>query len=148
MEKLKNYEELKTGVEYIAPVEQQLWVHLRAASRYWQSDLEFYKEEIAFFRALTEKHLKVLISQKHIDETRNLVLLLDGLEKYRRSIADKNKRHLLQINELFEDDSFVRNMRMLKADHEILEKEFLKFVNQYRYIKRDIFSLIEVSCTP
>ena len=145
MESVKVEKDLKSqrhDERPIGPGEPNLWTHLHALSRHWLSDLEFYEDELAFFRILIDKHLELFIDAKNIVQTRTMVAHVQNLEKRRVTSEQKIRKHLTHIAALTENP-FVQNAQTFKNEHEALETEFLDFVKQYRNVKREVFKLTE-----
>lgn len=143
MQTIKEKKTVKPGERgkgSITPSELNLWTHLHALSQHWLSDLEFYEDELSFFRILIDKHLELFLDQKNIDQTRAIVSQLQQLEKRRVNADQKIKKHLKHISELIENP-FVQNAQAFKAEHESLETEYLDFVMQFRNVKREVFKL-------
>jgi hypothetical protein len=130
------------GEGSVTPVEPNLWVHLHVLSQHWLSDLEFYEDELNFFRILIDKHLELLIDQKNIAHTRTMISHVQNLETRRAEAEQKIRKHLTHISALIVNP-FTQNAQNFKEEHERLESDFLEFVVQYRNVKREVFKLTE-----
>lgn len=120
--------------------EPGLWVHWHALSQQWASDMQYYEDELSFFRILIDRHLKLFMDQKNIVQTRTMVSHLQKLENRRVSTQEKISKHVKDISAVVENP-FAQYARTFKDEHEVLEDEVLEFVKSFRAVKLEVFKL-------
>lgn len=122
--------------------QEEFMVSLYAVTRHWHSDIQFFADELDFFKMLIEKHLVLLIDPKNIDQTRTMVSHVLNLEKERAALEERISIHTEHIASLVENP-FVQNVQDYREEHTRLENDFPAFVKKFRAIKKEVFTLTE-----
>jgi hypothetical protein len=120
------------------------WQELYVLTEHWQSDLEFFKDELSFFQTLFDKYFQYLIAEENIKETKITVALFEAVKAEQTTLNMQVARHLIHISELMKNP-FVQNEPQFRAEHIALETRFVEFVKCFRDFKQKLFSIAERS---
>jgi hypothetical protein len=119
-----------------------LWPSYHAVAKHWKSDVEFFEDELNFFRLLIDKHLTLLIQPENIEHTRAMVTDVTKLENERTQLDQAIDDHIQHIVLLVENP-FAQNAQECKSEHEKLESSVASFVKKFRTVKMEVFKLTE-----
>lgn len=111
-------------------------------SEHWQSDLQFYKDDLHFLYHLIDKYFVWLINEDNLGEMRNLSSRLSETSRNCDRLLEKTSKHLTHLSELI-DDPFKYDSHKFRSEHEELENEITSFVKKFREIKKETFIDIE-----
>jgi hypothetical protein len=111
-------------------------------SEHWQSDLQFYKDDLHFLYHLIDKYFVWLINEDNLGEMRNLSSKLSETSRNCDRLLEKTSKHLTHLSELI-DDPFKYDSHKFRSEHEELENEITSFVKKFREIKKETFIDIE-----
>jgi hypothetical protein len=111
-------------------------------SENWQSDLQFYKDDLHFLYHLIDKYFVWLINEDNLGEMRNLSSRLSETSRNCDRLLEKTSKHLTHLSELI-DDPFKYDSHKFRSEHEELENEITSFVKKFREIKKETFIDIE-----
>jgi hypothetical protein len=117
---------------------QQLYV----LTEHWQSDLQFYKDDLRFLHHLVDKYFIWLTHLDNLDEMRNLATNLSETSKNCDGLLEKTAKHRTHLGELI-DDPFKYDSQKLRSEHEQLENEIAFFVKKFWKVKKDTFAVSE-----
>ena len=121
------------------PTENE-WRKLFALTGHWQSDLQFFSDELDFLRTLVDKHFSTLMREEHIESTKSTVSQLGKLENRRSNFEQKISRHYHHLAALIEDP-FPHDAQTYREEHQKLEAAMADFVKDFRQVKRAVFQL-------
>jgi hypothetical protein len=119
-----------------------LWPSYHAVAKHWKSDVQFFEDELNFFRLLIDKHLALLIEPGNIEQTRAIVTDITKLENERTKLDQAIDHHIQHIVLLVENP-FAQNAQECKSEHEKLESSVASFVKKFRTVKMEVFKLTE-----
>lgn len=111
-------------------------------SRHWESDLEFFRIETAFLHQLLDDYFVQLLSPEHMEELKKSSQKLFELEKEESSVRQQITTHMKQI-ELAAESIIPEDAEKLVEDQATIESLLLKLINDYRDVKKDMFTLVE-----
>lgn len=111
-------------------------------AEHWRSDLDFYLDELNFFRALLDKYLLILIDEKRIDSTRHLVAGLKQFERERLTLESEVKHHMSQLTNLIQNP-FAQESQVSLKMHAKLESAVTDFMKSFKAVKKEVFTLSE-----
>jgi hypothetical protein len=111
-------------------------------SRHWGSDLEFFKIETAFFHRLLDDYFVRLLSPEYFENLKKTSSKLFQLEKDENEVRRQLNDHLKQL-ELTAENIIPEDLEELSAAHSRLESSVIRFINEYREVKKDLFDLVE-----
>jgi hypothetical protein len=131
--------QVKTNID--DPVVQD-WKHMFVIAEHWKSDLDFFVDELNFFRKLLDKYLFTLIDEKHIGDTLPLVTSLKQFEKKRIELERKVNAHLTKLTDLVQNP-FAQDSQLSMDLHSKLEGSMVDFAKNFRSLKKEVFRLSE-----
>lgn len=127
-----------------ADPEEGYWRGLFAVSEHWKADLQFFRDELNFFRVLIDRYFLPLIQRNNMDDTRLLVSSLAKLDTQRSKLDQKVAEHLQHLTNLMESP-FAHNAQEYKAEHAGLEKLMARFVKDFRGEKQEAFRMADIA---
>jgi len=142
---MKNVKPQKSPSESsVTPVDklQESWAKVYPVVEHWQSDMKFFEDELRFLHLLVDKYFMGLIKEKNISKTRVLAKKLFGMEPRRKNLDQQLTKHMLHIQEIFENP-FSHDSHVFEVEHVELEKEVSMFIKDFRAIKREAFAIID-----
>ena len=78
------------------------WEQLYALTEHWQSDLQFYRDEIFFLRDLFSKYFMLMVEEDMIQSVKTGVEVISTLENRCASLTVSVNDHLRHLDELME----------------------------------------------
>ena len=118
------------------------WGELYVLTEHWQSDLEFYGDEIKFLQNLMSKYFLQLVQEENAEHLQDLVGRLLGIDKSHVSLKDKTIQHLSHLVEVVKDSNSSQGQQF-RDEHADLEDGFTIFVNDFKTLKKDVFKVTE-----
>ena len=118
------------------------WEQLYVITEHWQSDQEFYADEIRFMQDLISKYFMLLVKEESSARLQQLTSRMLAIDKDHRLLKIKTTRHLTHIAGLAKN-SFVHDEQEFRNEHASLEDLFVKFVNDFKALKKDVFKVTE-----
>ena len=118
------------------------WEQLYAITEHWQSDLEFYGDEIRFMQDLISKYFMLLVKEESSEHLQNLVSRMLAIDKQHGALKDRTAGHMGHIVDLIQN-SFAHDEQRFRDEHGGLEDEFVKFVNDFKALKKEVFKVTE-----
>ncbi len=117
------------------------WQQLYVICENWESDLEFFENEIGFFRELMGRYFFILLED--YGKIRTLSEGLDALESERQVILNDLKHHMRHLRDLY-SSPFVMADQAYLEEHKKLEAAFANYVKRFRRGKKVLFRNMEV----
>ena len=111
-------------------------------ARCWASDLDFFKIETDFLYRLLDDYRTRLTDYEHIDELRLMCTRLLKLEDDEVMIDELLTTQLKQF-ELMSEDIIPDDVETLVVNQVKLENLTAGLTNEYRKVKKDLFSLVK-----
>ena len=118
------------------------WEQLHVITEHWQSDLEFYGDEIKFMQNLISKYFMLLVKEESSEHLQHLVSRMLIIDKNHGSLKDQASKHLSHIAEAVKN-SFSQDGQEFRSEHADLEDEFTNFVKDFKALKKDVFTVTE-----
>jgi hypothetical protein len=109
------------------------WYALVREARQWQSDLDFYAEELSFMKHLAEKYL--LVERSKLEQAASRSRKLTLLNKRRLALALRLNAHLAHMSG-FLMNPFTHDWRKIKDEHGGTGRSFKKFTDALGKVKR------------
>ena len=119
------------------------WSELYVLTRYWKSDLEFYREDLTFLNKLIQKYFIWISTDENYKEVGKLQAELKKVAFQNQDLLEKTKKHLLQLGSMIENETEENNGRLFRIEHEHLENEIVDFVKAFRANRREVFKITE-----
>ncbi|PRZ28124.1 hypothetical protein [Flavobacterium granuli] len=121
---------------------QAQWQQLYILTEHWQSDLQFYKDDIRFLDHLIDKYFIFLTQKDNLDEMRELTKRLTDESKECDSLIEKTTTHLSHLGQLI-DDPYKYDSHQFRGEHEKLEDAIAAFIKKFRKNKKETFAITE-----
>lgn len=118
------------------------WARLFVLAEHWQSDMQFFSDELRFLRSLVDKYFLWLIDENHIEATKKMATKLGKIEKNRSRLDLSVGNHLKHLTNLIENP-FAHDAQSCKDEHAKLEDWLADFSKDFREVKKGIFQLTE-----
>lgn len=109
-------------------------------TEYWQSDLQFFKDELQFLRSLVDKYFAHFIEHENIEKTKQLADKLIHIEKDRSALEQRVNGHLKQ---LAGEIKGTPDSKDYEDAHAKLETDTVDFLKRFREVKKEVFSHTE-----
>ena len=130
---------MKTKSEYLKePSNGALYV----ITEHWDSDMQFYSDEIHFLKHLIHDHFLWIIEAQHLQKVNDLHHELHVLSGKATMLKNKVEKHLSHLAELDENE-FAYDEQEFRDEHLGLEKEVAEFCKDFRVLKRQIFETVK-----
>lgn len=113
---------------------------LNSLSKYWKSNLEFYKEEISYMDTLISKYFIWLTEQDDTHRVQNTHEKLNELKLKRKQLSERVRKHFFEIEHLKNCEVHHEEETFRKAQ-EKLEDDIAIFVQELRKVKKKVFAL-------
>lgn len=115
--------------------------HLHDKTKYWISEIEFIKIEQDFLKELLAEHVMALCTSNNF---KNAKLFLKGI--YHEKIVGERliesiKKHQINLALLIES-IYLKKEDSFRKDHEHLKTELINYIDNFKYIKEQVFELI------
>ena len=118
------------------------WDSLYVLTEHWQKDVDFYKDELRFMSGLISKYFIWMTKDENISKVQKIVVSLKTIENQLKEMDDKLKKHLKSIGLLMEN-AFSHDEQEFRDEHVQLEEDLVEFMNDYKKLKRDVFTITE-----
>ena len=118
------------------------WDELYVLSKHWESDMDFYRDELRFLSDLLDRYFVWLVSEEHISEVREIGTRLGGVSKELDKVKANIRIHLKHIQSAIEETKVVEDFDFRK-EHADLEDAIVHLIKSFRILKREIFSTTE-----
>lgn len=118
------------------------WDELYVLTEHWQSDLEFYRDDLRFLHHLIDKYFIWITRQENLDRVRKLKTALQKITAKAKDLLEKVGKHRVQIGYLVVDTSQA-DAGIIEMEHEHLEEEIAQFVKAFRENRKEIFAMTE-----
>ncbi|SHJ07417.1 hypothetical protein [Pseudozobellia thermophila] len=118
------------------------WQDLYSLTEHWQSDLEFYSDDLKFLRGLIDRFFLYISKKENIDRVQEIEQSLLEMDKRAAALLEKTKKHLHHLAELI-DNPFTYDSHAFRTEHEHLEDEIQTFVKDFRKNRRGVFKVTE-----
>lgn len=118
------------------------WEELYVLADHWQSDMEFYRDEIEFFYKLIDKYFIWLTKDESITQVQTMAARLSAMSRERENISERIEKHKQDLALLMEN-SFTESENWFRQEHVNLEEDLSDFVKDFRDLKKKVFSISE-----
>jgi len=115
--------------------------YLHSKTKQWISEIEFIKIEQDFLKELLADHIMGLCDTNNFA---NAKLLLNGInheKKLGEQLIESIKEHKINLALLIEN-IYIKRENLFRDNHEFLNIEFKNYVENFKYIKEQVFELI------
>lgn len=115
--------------------------YLLKKNQIWISEIKFIKIEQNFLRELLTEHVLGLCETKKFNKAK---LLLSGIEhenKLADVLIENIKEHKINLTLLIEN-IYLKREDAFRKNQEYLKIEVVNFIDNFRYIKEQVFELV------
>lgn len=124
--------------------EKKAWNQMYIITEHWQSDMDFFCDELVFLTNLIDKYFMSLLDEKSISGAQKTVKELSVLDNRQIDLVSKLVQHNKHLTGLMENP-FSHSAQQCKEAHVELEKEISEFVQDFRSEKKKVFRLAETA---
>lgn len=115
---------------------------LYALTEHWQSDIQFYQDEMRFLNDLISKYFIWLIREDNVESVRGMAVKIVQLETRFDDLTDRVTEHLGKL-ELLIENPFVHDEQVFRNEHAALEDDLEDLINEFKVLKKGIFTITE-----
>lgn len=123
-------------------LQQAEWSELYVLAKHWQSDMEFYRDELRFLRGLVDKYFIWLIRDENIAQVQDMTGKLSEAGQNHEQLHERLKEHLKLLEGLISKSSNIDKVDFRKK-HIELEDRITDFFKAFRSLKKEVFAMTE-----
>lgn len=112
-------------------------------SRKWLSELKFTKDEELFFADLVKSYTLQLIDSKHFTESKKIIDKLSDLQKETETLIKTIKHHEKELKVMVDGINEIEKENAYKDEHTKISTVVNNFLEKYKTLKIQLFSLIK-----
>ena len=112
-------------------------------TRHWVSDLDFFRVETVFFNHLVNDHFLNIAAYSGVEGLHQILIKIKTLEQNEAATNKLLTAQLKQL-ELMTEDLIPENPQELTAKQVRLEYMVTNLSHEFRKIKKELFSLLEM----
>jgi len=118
------------------------WKDLFLLAEHWQSDMDFFRDELKFLHRLVDKYFILLIKEEHLSQTQSIVIEIENLSKKVDQINENIVIHLDHLEAIIGKSSMYDKQKF-RDEHEQLEEKLVVFTKHFWKVKKDVFGIME-----
>ncbi|MBD3638815.1 MAG: hypothetical protein HUJ25_15790 [Crocinitomicaceae bacterium] len=115
---------------------------LYVLTEHWNTDIDFYKDELKFLEDVIEEHFLWIIQSGKMPLVQVLKEQIGEAKTEVRKLDEQIKKHLMHLEELMEN-AFTHDEQKFREEHEKLEEKFGAFVKFFRELKTNLYSTVK-----
>lgn len=115
---------------------------LYVLTEHWQSDMDFYRDELRFILHLIDRYFIWLTKEENIQQVRTLASALRHLSEQREAISARIGKHLDHLAKLIGAPPS-QNEPRFRNEHAALENDISTLVRNVRELKKEVFAMTE-----
>ena len=116
---------------------------LHRGSRFWLTELEFWKDELSFLTHLTDRYFEEFVRKEQLGQAAEFFKKLRTLREERLGgLVDKVNKHESHLAVLLENP-FEPDDTAFRVEHQELETQVTEFMKDYKAVKKEAFTVIE-----
>ncbi|WP_372794185.1 hypothetical protein [Lutibacter sp.] len=115
--------------------------YLHSKTKNWISEIEFIKLEQDFLKELLADHIIGLCDTNNFNKAK---LLLNGINheaKLSETLIKSINEHNINLSLLIENN-YLKKESLFRENHESLKIEVKNYIENFKYIKKQVFELI------
>ncbi|AMC10092.1 hypothetical protein Lupro_01985 [Lutibacter profundi] len=115
--------------------------YLHSKSKQWISEIKFIKVEQNFLKELLAEHIIGLCDSNNFTKAK---LFLNGINHEKKlgdELINSIKEHNINLALLIEK-VYLKKEDTIREKHELLKKEVKNYIENFKYIKEQVFELI------
>jgi hypothetical protein len=118
------------------------WEELYILTKYWKSDLLFYKDDLNFLNNLIDKYLIWITNEKDSEAVRKIDNGILETTKKCTDLLQRIDKHLTDLANLMEEP-FKYDTKQFRTEHQQLEDDITNFVKMFRTNRKEVFEVTE-----
>ena len=118
------------------------WGELYIIAEHWQSDLEFYRDDLRFLHHLVDKYFIWITKSENLELVRELMFQLVNLEKDCKDLISKVQDHRSELSK-FSREMEHKSMEEVAEYHGQLHTKISEFVKGFRQNRTEVFRITE-----
>ncbi len=118
------------------------WQQLYTITEDWQSDLQFYNDDLKFLHHLIDRYFMWISKKESIDMVREIEVGLLEMDNRCGALLNRINKHLHHLAELI-DNPFAYDSHQFRKEHEQLEDDLTEFVKNFRKNRKEVFTITE-----
>lgn len=126
----------------VSLAEDPRWQELYVLTEHWQSDLEFYKDDLRFLHHLIDKYVIWITKSENLEMVKELMLQVYDLKRRCFKMIEQISEHKHNLASL-EKDATLEQWELVKESHGIMETGIYKFVKEFRANRKEVFRITE-----
>ncbi len=119
------------------------WSELYTLAKHWQSDMDFYRDEIRFLYRLTDKYFIWLIRDENLGHVQASTSQLSEAEAQQKELIQKINQHLGHLARLMESTLSHDEQQQFRGEHARLENLITDFAQSFKELKKEVFAITE-----
>ena len=116
------------------------WQDLYILTEHWQSDLNFYADELHFLEELISKYFLLMTKKESLSAVQEIVVKINKLTKSNKDLSERIKHHLTNLG-LLKEFTFSQNEANFRSGHEVLEDDIVAYIIDFRAVKKEVFTI-------
>jgi hypothetical protein len=118
------------------------WQELFVLTENWQSEMDFFSDEIKFLKNLISKYFIWITEDSNLSRVQDILPQINRLEQISQNLGASIKNHLSHLESLIEN-SFTQDEAAFRSEHIQLEEELVQFNKEFRTLKKVVFTITE-----
>ena len=123
-------------------INEASWEELYHLTQYWQSEMDFYSDEMHFLYKLINQFFAQLLEHENIRSLQLMIKKIAETEIVVQDIQKSISSHLSQFKTLIHDSSD-QQVDSIRGDHAELENRVSNLESHFKNMKKEIFELTE-----
>ena len=124
-----------------APIFSNSIEHLHNKTKYWISEIEFIKIEQDFLKELLGEHVMGLCTSNNFKNAKLFLKVIYHEKILGEKLTKSIKEHQINLALLIEN-IYLKKEDSFRKDHEHLKIELINYIDNFKYIKEQVFELI------
>ncbi|MGI9545724.1 MAG: hypothetical protein ACR2MM_00695 [Flavobacteriaceae bacterium] len=116
------------------------WQKLFVLTEHWQSDLEFYKDDLLFLHHLVDKYFIWITKSENLEIVKEIMQQINDLQNRCRKLIEKVQEHRHNFAAFVKNPESVRWQNILEH-HEEMEMKIFEFVKEFRANRKEVFRI-------
>lgn len=119
------------------------WEALYILTKYWKTDLLFYRDDLNFLDNLIDRYLIWISNKKDSEAVRKIDNSILETAKKCTDLLQRVDTHLTHLANLIEDP-FKYDSHQFRAEHQQLEDDITNFVKSFRDNRKEVFEVTKM----
>lgn len=118
------------------------WGEFYVMAEHWQSDLEFYSDDLRFLHHLVDKYFIWITKSENLELVRELMFQLVNLERDCKELLAMVQEHKLELSK-FSTEAEHKSIGEVAEFHGQLQTKIKEFVKGFRQNRKEVFRITE-----